>query len=119
MWPQVVGLLLGVWLMAAPDVLGHVGPARTNAHIVGPLVATFACVAIWEATRAVRWLNVGLGAWLALAPWALRYSWPEAVHSTAVGLLLARLAYTPGGLRHRFGGGWAALWPGHEREAAT
>src|SRR5687768_7778237 len=110
MTPRLINIVLGVWLTAAPGVLGYADPARTNDHIVGPLAATFACVACWEATRAVRWANVLVGVWLVLAPWVLGYEWGLTLHSTAVGALLAALASVRGAMKHRFGGGWSALW---------
>jgi hypothetical protein len=110
MWAQVAAMLVGVWLMAAPAVLGYTGPARTNDHVVGPLAATFACVAIWEATRPVRWANLVLGAWLVLAPWWLGYDRVAAANSVTAGVALVTLSVVRGRLKHRFGGGWSALW---------
>ncbi|MGH7966442.1 MAG: SPW repeat domain-containing protein, partial [Candidatus Binatia bacterium] len=50
MWAQLTNILLGVWLMVAPAVFGYVGTASTNDRIVGPLVASFAMIALSEAT---------------------------------------------------------------------
>jgi hypothetical protein len=50
MWAQLINALLGMWLMAAPAVLGYIGPARTNDRIIGPLAAGAALIAIWETT---------------------------------------------------------------------
>ena len=110
MWAQVVSLVVGVWLIAAPQLLNYHGPIRTNNHIVGPLVAAFACIAIWEATRPVRWANFVLGIWLALAPWVLQFEWEDTAHSFAAGLAIACLSLVRGQLRHQVGGGWPALW---------
>ena len=111
MWAQAINVLLGLWLMAAPAVLGYADPARTNDHIVGPLVATVAAIALWEVTRPMRWINVALGLWLLVAPWVLGYG--EAgvtLHSFAVGAPLALLAPVRGRITQRFGGGWSSLW---------
>lgn len=110
MWAQVVSTAVGVWLIAAPQLLNYHSPGRTNDHIVGPLVATFGCIAIWEATRPVRWANFVLGIWLVLAPWVLQFEWGVTAHSTVAGLTIAGLALIRGQLRHRLGGGWQALW---------
>jgi hypothetical protein len=37
MWARLVHIILGVWLMAAPDVLGYHDPARPYDCIVGLL----------------------------------------------------------------------------------
>jgi hypothetical protein len=110
MWAQFVNTALGVWLMAAPSVLAYGDPARTNDWVVGPLAATFACIAIWQATRGVRWANLPLGIWLVLAPVLLGYPTQPFVHSVLAGLLMMGVSCVRGELRKTFGGGWASLW---------
>jgi hypothetical protein len=106
---QVVSALLGIWLMAAPDIVGYGGPARLNDRVVGPLAASFAFIAVWQVTRPLRWLNLALGAWLLLAPWALGYELAPRLNSLVVGLVLVVLAAVSGKVQQRFGGGWASL----------
>jgi len=115
MWAHALTTALGVWLMAAPQILDYHGAARTNDHVIGPLIATFGCVAMWQATRPVRWVNLVLGIWLTLAPWLLGYAGTQAggtatANSMAVGVLTAVLALVRGAMRHQVGGGWSALW---------
>ena len=111
MWAQVVNALLGVWLLAAPAVLGYGDPARTNDRIVGPLAASLAAIAVWEVTRPLRWANLAFGLWLLAAPWLLNYETTATVNSTLTGVLFAALSLVRGTYRpERFGGGWAALW---------
>ena len=74
------------------------------------MAASFAAVALWEATRSLRWVNLALGLWLLAAPWALDSGWTALANSTVVGVLLMSLSLVRGRLRHRFGGGWASLW---------
>ena len=64
MWAQVVNAALGIWLMVAPAVLGYGAPAQANDRIIGPVVATFAIVSWWEATRSVRFWQLPFAAWL-------------------------------------------------------
>ncbi len=118
MWAQVLNAAIGIWLMAAPAVLRYGDPAQANDRIVGPVAATFAIVAWWEATRSVRWANVPLGLWLLAAPWVLGYDATAAtVNGVAAGLLLIVLATVEGKIENRFGGGWAALKRGGSRRA--
>jgi predicted cobalt transporter CbtA len=110
-WAQLIATALGIWLMAAPDVLGHGEPARTNDQIVGPLVATFAFIAVWEVTRGLRWLNAVLGAWLVVAPALLGYPEPRSIiNSVVVGVVVIGLSLVRGAMTERFGGGWRSLW---------
>jgi len=110
MWPQLVNVALGLWLMAAPAVLNYGRPASTSDHIVGPLIATFACIALWEATRAMRWINLPLGLWVLAAPWLLDAPLAGRLSSMLTGTAVAGLSCFGGTVRQRFGGGWAALW---------
>ena len=116
MWARLINFFLGLWLMAAPALLGYMGtPAEVNDRIVGPLVASFAFVAIWEITRGLRWLNLGLGLWLAAAPfllgaWVQDWSFPATINSVLVGFLTAALSLVPGKLKQSFAGGWRSLF---------
>ena len=110
MWSQLMTVALGVWLMAAPSVLGYGDPAGANDHIVGPLIASIAVIAVSEATRPLRWLNVLLGFWLLVVPLALGYSSSGTWHSLAIGAAIAVLAAFPDQITQRVGGGWSMLW---------
>jgi hypothetical protein len=110
MWAQLINVAIGIWLMAAPDVLGYGGIAADHDRIVGPLVATFACVACWEATRPLRWVNLPVGAWMLLAPWLLGFPSTATIDTMLCGIAVACLSLVRGKLKHRFDGGWAALW---------
>ena len=109
MWPRLVSIALGAWLMAAPALLDYGDPARTNDRIVGPLVASVAFVAVWEVMRGLRWVNGAPALWLIAAPWILGYGGLATVNSVLVGLALIALIFSGGQTRQRFGGGWAAL----------
>ncbi len=111
MWPRFVNTLLGLWLMVAPTVLGFEKTIANNDYIVGPCVASFAIIAIWEATRVVRLYNIPLGIWLLLAPWVLAYDNTLAiVNDMVVGGLVIAFALIKGTISQRFGGGWSAIW---------
>jgi hypothetical protein len=107
---QLVAALLGVWLMAAPSVLGYPDPARLHDRIVGPLVASVAFVAACEVTRGLRRVNLLAGAWLLAAPLVLGYGPVGTLHSVGVGLATIALACLGGHITQRFGGGWTALF---------
>jgi hypothetical protein len=110
MWPQIINTAIGIWISAAPGVLAYGRPASTSDHIVGPLVATFACIAIWEATRPVRWVNLPLGLWTAVAPWILGHPAGALLNNVLCGIAIAGLSCLGGTITQRFGGGWAAIW---------
>lgn len=111
-WARLAASALGIWLMAAPWVLGYLPPARHNDSIVGPLIVSFAFVAVWEVTRGLRWLTVPLGLWLLVAPWILGAPPAATINEMLVGAAVAALAFVPHPRKERYGGGWTTLLPG-------
>jgi hypothetical protein len=110
MWAQAINVVLGLWLMAAADVLDYGRPAATSDRVAGPLIATFATVALWQATRNVRRANLPFGAWLIIAPLVLSYGWSAAVNSVIVGAAVIGLSLVRGRITHRYGGGWVTAF---------
>lgn len=122
MWSQIIAGLLGVWLMVAPGVFSFVKKISDNDRIIGPLIASFSVIAIWECTRNVRFLNLPLAIWLLVAPWVLDYrDMTATVNDSVVALLIIILCFARRPRKYRFGGGWPAVWRNntlHEREAS-
>lgn len=120
MWAQIVNTILGLWLMAAPALLGYNQIAADNGHIIGPVIVTFSVVAYWEATRVVGKWNFLLGGWLLLAPWILSYDVQSAyISDMGTGILVIIFASVTGNIAQKYGGGWNALWqkdPEHIKE---
>jgi hypothetical protein len=103
--------------MAAPAVLRYAGWAGALHRLVGPVTASAAFVAVWGFLRALRWMNVPLGATLLLAPWPLGFGPAATLNSLVVGLALVALAFVRGPIRERYDGGWAVLWRGRAADA--
>lgn len=113
MWAQVINAILGIYLMSCPDYFGYgmKAAASNNDHIVGPVIATFAITAIWEACRNARWFNIPVAFWLLLAPWVLGYDNTTAIiNDMVVGVIVLALSFVKGHVSQRFGGGWRAIW---------
>jgi hypothetical protein len=113
MWAQIINALLGIWLMASPAVFGFADDRTisNNAHIVGPVIASFGIIACWEATRVVRYYNLLPGAWLLLAPWVLGYDATTAIaNDMVIGAAVIGLSLVKGKISGTYGGGWSAIW---------
>lgn len=103
-WNLAACAALGIWLMAAPAVLGIGGAAAGNDQLVGALVVTFAAIGFGESARAARLVNVPLGIWLLVAPWVLSGAPPAGRwNDLAVGLLVILLSLRRGRVESRFG----------------
>jgi hypothetical protein len=109
-WAVAIAVCIGAWVMSAPGALDLDGAARTNDHIVGPLIVSFAVVALWEVVRGVRLACVPLGLWLLVAPWLFGYDDAGAIASDMTSGAALIVAVALGGRTSgRFGGGWTAL----------
>ena len=110
MGTQLVNMALGIWLMAAPAVMGYTGAARTNHLIIGPVIAAFAWIATAECTRGLRRGNLPLAVWLVIAPLLIDHEAVAGWNSLATGIAVALFSSFGGGTAAQFGGGWGLLW---------
>ncbi|WP_045235118.1 SPW repeat protein [Deinococcus pimensis] len=94
-WEDWVTLVLGVWLIISPYVLGFTGVARTDAVIVGVVVVLVSVWALFVPTsQGAEWCDLLLGVGLFVAPWVLDFSPNTAADWNAwiVGALLVVLS---------------------------
>lgn len=111
MWAQTINTLIGIALMALPTIFGYNGFAADNDHIMGPLVASFAIIAMSGCTRMVAFCNIPLGIWLVLAPWILGYD--DALNfyiDIGSGIAITLLAFIRRDTSNQYGGGWSVVW---------
>ena len=110
MWAQVVMMILGIWMMIAPDAFHYSKSMANSAHIAGPLIATFSIIALWECTRNVRLLNLPVASWMLMAPLFIRYDSDSALmHDYGVAIIIIFLLLVKPSRKHRFGGGWPSV----------
>lgn len=103
-WNIMAAALLGVWLLAAPAVLGSTGAMANSNYITGAMVTTFSVLALAEAGRAARFLNFAFGAWIVIAPFVLDPSGAADRWNGAVaGALLIALSIRRGPVREQYG----------------
>ncbi len=104
-WNLLLSAALGVWLMAAPDLLSSQGAVANNNHLAGALVVTIAVIAMAEVARPLRFLNIPLGLWFIAAPWLLQGATAASTwNSVLVGLLLIPLSLPRGPVREQYSG---------------
>ena len=113
---RIATVVIGIWLMAAPAVLGFGGTAEDAHRLLGPVAGGLAFVAVWPFLDQVKWATVPVGALLVLAP-VLGYPADAAASSVLSGLTIIGLALTGGPPEGNFGGGWRVVWQGRERRA--
>jgi hypothetical protein len=96
---------LGVWLMAAPAVLGSSAKAAASDTVAGALIVTWSVIAFGEIARPARLLNLPLGLWLIAAPWLLEGDTPASRWNDVIaGAPVIVLSLRRGRIDERFGG---------------
>jgi uncharacterized membrane protein len=104
-WNLLLATVLGFWLMAAPAVFDATSFAADSDHLVGPLVAVIAVIAMAEPVRLLRYGNVLTGLWLLVTPWFLAGATTASViNSLLVGVILIALSIPRGQVMQRYGG---------------
>lgn len=105
-WTLLLSIVLGVWLTFTRLSFDSAAAMADSDHLVGALVVTFAIMAFAEVGRAVRFINIPLGAWLIAAPWLLDgVASPLAIWNGVIcGALLIALAIPRGPVKDSYAG---------------
>jgi hypothetical protein len=101
-----INVLIGMWLIVSPWVLGFTSWAATSNHVLfGFLVAILAVSSAVIARRvhALSWVNAAFGGWLVMSPWLLGYvdAGVAGVNSMIAGVAVALIALLRVGERSR------------------
>jgi uncharacterized membrane protein len=106
-WTLVASTVLGAVLMLTPPIFGTEPPLYHSDHVAGCLVILVAITAMAEISRAVRFINVVLGAWVAASPMMLEGGTAAgAVAGAVIGLALIGLSLPRGTRSAEHYGGW-------------
>lgn len=116
MWPHLLTMSIGVWLIAAPSVLGVEGRAADSAHILGPLIASVGLMAASDILRGLRWCQLPLGALMMVSAFVFSQPTSGRINAAVSGAAVIGLCLIKGRVKRRFGGGWASLLKSHRNE---
>jgi hypothetical protein len=92
-----VNILLGIWVIISPLVLGtNVPKAIWNNVIAGALVVILAIVRLSMRQPGWSWLNLLLAIWLVISPFVLFLGGPAMWNNVILGIIIAALANNRG-----------------------
>ena len=92
-WQDIASLLLGVWLVVSPLVLGFAGAATWVTIVLGLFVILFAVEGFVIPSYLAEWGELLIGLALLVAPWTVGYESVSAtVSSVASGILVILFA---------------------------
>jgi hypothetical protein len=89
---DVANLILGLFLLLSPWLVGYSGAPAQNALISGVVIAGLSVAALAAFAQWEEWLNLLLGLWVLVSPWVLGFQGTAATVHIAVGILVAALA---------------------------
>lgn len=113
MWSAIVHIIIGLWLMAMPGVLGAGGSFADSNHIAGPLVVTIGIIALWDINKYSIKVNIIAAAWIIVAPLFIGHDTSEAILNIVAGIILIGSALVKRKDKYNYGGGWASLFKKH------
>ncbi len=109
-WQDPVNLILGLWMIISPWVLGYESEAAatSNAVILGIVIAVLAALELFTVTAWEEWGNFVLGLWLVISPWVLGFRSVSSAMSNdvVIGIVVAVLAIWALGTDKDIGGWW-------------
>lgn len=75
-WQDVVSIVVGLWLIASPWVLGIREPLQAigDMVVIGVILVAFAVTEMFLPESWEEWSEVVLGAWLVGSPWILEFT---------------------------------------------
>jgi len=90
---DIANLILGLFLLLSPWIVGYSGSPQQNALISGAIIAVLSVAALAAFAQWEEWLNLLLGLWVLVSPWVLSFQGTAAatVH-IVIGILVAALA---------------------------
>jgi hypothetical protein len=110
MWAQLTNILIGLWIMISPAIFYADRTAANNQHITGPLIITFAVIALWEINRNVRLVNILTGSWLIISPLFIHFNAAMIWSNIIAGVLIIVFSLIKRKRKTNYGGGWKSLF---------
>jgi hypothetical protein len=100
MWPRVVELMLGVWLVLSPWIFRGTASIEAFAPVdigVGGAVIVLSLLSFWRRTEWAHLVTAGLAAWMGLVAY---FAWPRpgppgAQNELTLAMLLVMFAIMP------------------------
>lgn len=102
-WNLAICGLIGLWLMFTRLTLAAEGGMANADHLIGSLVLTITITAFAEVARALRFLNIFLGAALLITPFVFGASPLAIAASVLCGLALMALSFRRGPVESNWG----------------
>ncbi len=103
-WRLILCAILGMWTIAAPEILASRDFASFNNFITGPLIVAVSIVSFAEVARAFRFLNIILSLWLLTAPWVIGgASLNLLLNDSFVAIAIIFLSLSKGKIHHKYG----------------
>lgn len=106
---QLLVIVVGLGVMASPDLLGLPDAVADAFHVLGPIAVAVAAMAASTVLRGLRRLHLLLGLAIAAAPILLDGGATAIVIGLGAGVALVLLAFPGGSDPRPIGGAWRAV----------
>ena len=117
MWFQICNVILGIWLLISPMLLGSPASVARLDRTAGPIAIAMAVLALRDVTRTARMANVITGMCLLITIATVTgVTTLDFANTLVVGWLLIAFSIPRGAIHKHMDGGWrAVVWPDLDR----
>jgi uncharacterized membrane protein len=103
-WRLILCAILGMWTIAAPEILASRDFASLSNYITGPLIVAVSIISFAEVARVFRFFNIILSLWLLTAPWVIGgASLNLLLNDSFVAIAIIFLSLSKGRVKHKYG----------------
>ncbi len=109
MWAAIINTLIGLWLTFTPAVFQLAGSRAYTNYIIGPLIITFAVIAMWEINYSIIKINIFI-ALVLIVMTVVTGEQSTALYSDIISaVLIIPASLMKRKIKGSYGGGWKSL----------
>jgi hypothetical protein len=116
----IISITAGLWVMISPPVLKMSDRLADINHICGPVVITFAFIALWDINKSAIKANLVIAAFLIIATLFFKEDTATTTSNILSGIITMACSLIKRKSKQHYGGGWKSLFqknPVHFTEA--
>lgn len=110
MWACIVTIAAGLWVMISPSIISMSKQVANINHICGPLLITFAVIALWDINKNVIKANLVVAAFLVVATMFLIADVTIIFSNILSGVIAIACSLIKRKSKQQYGGGWRSLF---------
>lgn len=109
MWAAIINTLIGLWLTFTPAVFQLAGSRAYTNYIIGPLIITFAVIAMWEINYSIIRINILIAIVLVVMTFVAGEKTAVLYANIVSAVVIIPVSLMKRKIKGSYGGGWKSL----------